>query len=62
MLKSVSNYDAPCICFMHIVSTGQGQAEVTKGNGVQSAHEYCVTHVSGVYLGRKTKHNVYFGI
>ena len=36
---------------MLTVSTGQGQAEVTKGHDVLSAHEYCVTHVCGVTSG-----------
>ena len=34
--------------FMLIVSTGQRQAEVTKGHDVLSAYEYCVSHVSGI--------------
>ena len=33
---------------MLIVSTGQGQTEVTTGHDVLIAYEYCVTHASGV--------------
>ena len=45
---------------MLIVSTGQGQAEVTKGHDVLTAYEYCVTHASGVTLGVDTNSYVYF--
>ena len=45
---------------MLIVSTGQGQAEVTKGHDVLIAYEYCVTHVSGVTLGVETNGYIYF--
>ena len=45
---------------MLIVSTGQGQTEVTKGHDVLIAYEYCVTHVSGVTLGVATNRYVYF--
>ena len=43
-----------------MVSTGQGQAEVTKDHDVLIAYEYCVTHDSGVTLGVETNGYVYF--
>ena len=42
------------------VSTGHGQAEVTKAHDVLIAYEYCVTCVSGVTLGVETNGYVYF--
>ena len=41
--------------FMHIVSTGQGQAEVTKGHDILTAYEDCVAHVFGVTSGVEVK-------
>ena len=47
---------------MLIVSTGQGQAEVTKSHYLLIAYKYYVTHVSGVTLGVETNGQVYFVI
>ena len=45
---------------MLIVSTGQGQAEVTEGRDVLIAYEYCVADVSGVTFGIETNGYDYF--
>ena len=48
--------------FMLIVSTDQGQAEVTRGHYFLIAYKYYVTHVSGLALGVETNGHVYFVI
>ena len=47
---------------MLIESTGQGQAEVTKGHSVLSVYDYCVTHVFGLTSGVEANGDGYFVI